>query len=78
MLLKISARRLVAVRARCTVVGLCQAISPIQNKSQKRYTPRQSDDWLRSRAVAGVARTTALQSMDHKTVNYLNLRGEHK
>lgn len=71
MSLKISACRPVAVRAHCTVPGLAKAIAPTQNKSQKRYTPRQSGDWLETRAVAGAAWTTALPLVDHKTRNLL-------
>lgn len=71
MSLSISARRLVAVRARCTVPGLAKAIAPTQKQSRNGYTPRQSAIAAESRAVAGSAWTTALPLVDHKTHNLL-------
>jgi hypothetical protein len=71
MSLKFSARRPSAARARCTVPGLKMAIALTQNKSQMGDTPRQSGDWLETRAVAGAAWTTALPPVDHKTHNRL-------
>jgi len=71
MSMKISACWRLATRARCTVFGLKLACSPIRITSEGGYTPRQSAIAAESLAVAGVAWTTALWPVDHKTPNRL-------